>query len=77
MRSLCLSFSLSLALLTALLEHACIIHLATSRMWGLVKNWTHHGGKQRAAEGDGKEEERRKTEWQREVKMEESGDLWV
>lgn len=32
-----LSLSPSLCL-TALLEHACIIHLATSRMWGLVKN---------------------------------------
>lgn len=58
--------------LTALLEHACIIHLATSRMWGLVKNWTHHSGEQKEVgssgggwEGEGEE----KKEWQREGKM--------
>lgn len=43
LHSLWLSCSLSLGL-TALLEHACIIHLATSRMWGLVKKWTHRSG---------------------------------
>lgn len=51
--SLCFLFSL---LLTELLEHACIIHLAASRMWGLVKNWTHHSAEQRMGWEEGSEE---------------------
>lgn len=48
-----ISHALSLFVSPSLLEHACIIHLATSRMWGLVKNWIHHSGEQRKAGSSG------------------------
>ena len=50
--------------LTALLEHACIIHLATIAGCGALSRTepttAASRGKQRAAEGDGKEDEGRK-----------------